>query len=116
MPTRFIAELLGRQICLASDLCTTAPLSGRVVQASEDEPFLGFGLKLKRDVIAALLLEIGAPRKAKIEPPAIAVSDLTNDLVDPVVRLLRLLDRPEDIPVLAPAIEREILWRLMRSC
>jgi hypothetical protein len=24
MPTRFIAELLGRQICLASDLCTTA--------------------------------------------------------------------------------------------
>ena len=66
-------------------------------------------------VIVALLLETVAPRKAKIEPPAIAVSDLTDDLVDPVVRFLRLLDRPEDIPVLAPAIEREILWRLING-
>jgi hypothetical protein len=29
--------------------------------------------------------------------------------------LQRLLDRPEDIPVLAPAIEREILWRLING-
>jgi hypothetical protein len=28
MPTRFIPELLGRQICLASDLCTTALAGG----------------------------------------------------------------------------------------
>jgi hypothetical protein len=35
------------------------------------------------------------------------VNDLTDDLLDPIVRLLRLLDRLEDIPVLAPAIERE---------
>jgi hypothetical protein len=89
----------GQYLIFSVDL----PLSGRVVQASENEPFLGFGLKLKPDVIAALLLETGGPRKAKIEPPAIAVSDLTDDLVDSVVRLLRLLDRPEDIPVLAPA-------------
>jgi AraC-like DNA-binding protein len=101
----------GQYLIFSVDL----PLSGRVVQASENKPFLGFGLKLKRDVIAALLLETGTPRKAKIEPPAIAVSDLTDDLVDPVVRLLRLLDRPEDIPVLAPAIEREILWRLING-
>jgi AraC-like DNA-binding protein len=91
------------------------PLSGYVVQASATEPLLGFGLKLKPDAIAALLLEMGAPRRAKAEPPGIAVSDLTDDLLDPIVRLLRLLDRPEDIPVLAPAIEREILWRLING-
>jgi AraC-like DNA-binding protein len=61
------------------------------------------------------LLETGAPRKAKTEPPGIAVSDLTDDLLEPIVRILRLLDRPEDIPVLAPAIEREILWRLING-
>ena len=77
--------------------------------------FLGFGLKLKPDVIAALLLETSAQRKAKTEPPGIAVSDLTDDLLDPIVRLLRLLDRPEDISVLAPTIEREILWRLING-
>jgi AraC-like DNA-binding protein len=99
----------GQYLIFSVDL----PLSGYVVQASADEPFLAFGLKLKPDAIAALLLETGAPRKAKTEPPGIAVSDLTDDLIDPIVRLFRLLDRPEDIPVLAPAIEREILWRLI---
>ena len=43
------------------------------------------------------------------------MSDLTDDLLEPIVRILRLLDRPEDIPVLAPAIEREILWRLING-
>jgi AraC-like DNA-binding protein len=101
----------GQYLIFSVDL----PLTGYVVQASTSEPFLGFGLKLKPEAVAALLLETGVPRKAKTEPPGIAVSDLTDDLVDPVVRLLRLLDRPEDIPVLAPAIEREILWRLING-
>jgi AraC-like DNA-binding protein len=49
-------------------------------------------------------------------PPAfsgLAVSDATPELLDPVVRLLRLLDRPDDLRVLAPGLEREILWRLV---
>jgi AraC-like DNA-binding protein len=94
------------------------PLRGYAVPASATEPFLGFGLKLKPDAIAALLLETRAPPappKTKTEPPGIAVSELTDDLIDPIVRLLRLLDRPEDIAVLAPAIEREILWRLING-
>jgi transcriptional regulator GlxA family with amidase domain len=43
------------------------------------------------------------------------VSDAGPDLLDPIVRLLRLLDRPDDVPVLGPAIEREILWRLIKG-
>src|SRR5258708_13203458 len=35
------------------------------------------------------------------------------ELLDAVVRLLRLLDRPRDAPVLTALIEREILWRLL---
>ena len=101
----------GQYLIFSVDL----PLSGHVVQANATEAFLGFGLTLKPDAIAALLLETGVPRKAKAEPPGIAVSDLTDDLLDPIVRLFRLLDRPEDIPVLAPAIEREILWRLVNG-
>ena len=43
------------------------------------------------------------------------VSDAPERLVDAVVRLLRLLDCPRDIPVLAPLIKREILWRLIEG-
>jgi AraC-like DNA-binding protein len=91
------------------------PVSAHIVRASAKEPFLGFGLALQADAIASLLLEASAVPKTQGEPPGIAVSELTNDLLDPVVRLLRPLDRPADIPVLASTIKREILWRLINE-
>ena len=45
--------------------------------------------------------------------PAMATGDARPDLLDAVVRLLRLLEHPADAPVLAPLIEREILWRVL---
>ncbi len=45
----------------------------------------------------------------------LVVKALTPDLLDPVARLLGLLDQPRDIPVLAPLVEREILYRLLCS-
>ena len=44
---------------------------------------------------------------------AIATGEAGPELLDAVARLLRLLDHPADAPVLAPLIEREILWRLL---
>jgi AraC-like DNA-binding protein len=99
----------GQFLILSVDL----PLTTHVVHASPNKPFLGFGLILKPAAIASLLLETG--RSDKTEARGIAVSGLTADLIDPVVRLLRLVDRPDDVPVLGPAIEREILWRLINS-
>jgi len=89
------------------------PITGCVVEASADEPYLGLGMTLKPAAIAALLLEIGAGERGPSEPAGLAVSQASPDLLDPVVRLLRLLERPDDAPVLAPMLEREILWRLL---
>ncbi|MDF0504643.1 AraC family transcriptional regulator [Burkholderia cenocepacia] len=91
------------------------PVNGHITLADSEAPFLGIGITLKPDVIAALLLETGLARPTGAEPSGIAISQSTSDLLDPIVRLLRLLDRPGDIPVLAPAIEREILWRLING-
>jgi len=91
------------------------PLSSNVIEASEEEPLLGIGLALKPELIASLLLESNAAPEKFPEQRGIAVSDLSGDLLDSVVRLVRLLDRPDDIPVLAQSIEREILWRLMNG-
>lgn len=44
-----------------------------------------------------------------------AVSDAAPELVDAMVRMLGLLDRPADVPVLAAAYRREIVWRLLTS-
>jgi hypothetical protein len=41
------------------------------------------------------------------------VSPLDVDLLDAVVRLVRLLDSPAEAHVLAPLIKREIIYRLL---
>lgn len=46
-------------------------------------------------------------------PFGASISDATPELLDAFVRLLRLLEHPEDALVLAPMIEREILWRIL---
>lgn len=91
------------------------PLSSRVALASEKGPLLGLGFKLNPDRVATLLLEAGIQPKDRSRQRGIAVSNLDNDLLDPVVRLLRLLDRPKDRAMLANSIEREILWRLING-
>jgi AraC-like DNA-binding protein len=90
------------------------PVTGQFTEASPAEPALGFGLNLRPAAIAALLLEDTAPLGRVAAPPSgIAVSDASDELVDAVIRLLRLPDHPRDLPVLAPMLEREILWRLI---
>lgn len=89
------------------------PVTGHFVEASKDAPCLGVGLELRPELIASLLLD-------STEKPGGAVRGLTVDhapaeLVDAMIRLLRLVHQPDDAPVLAPLVQREILWRLLRS-
>jgi len=91
------------------------PVDAYVVEATPDKPYLGCGLILRPEAIASLLLEAGSVRRVADDRPGIAVSDLTDDIAGPVLRLLRLLDRPSDIPILAAPVEREILWRLING-
>ena len=92
------------------------PVTGHFLDATPDRPALGFGLTLHPATIAELLLEArpgDLSPAGGAAPSGMAVSDAPAELVDAVVRLLRLLDRPRDIAVLAPLIKREILWRVI---
>ncbi|MGZ9928493.1 AraC family transcriptional regulator [Streptomyces sp. NC-S4] len=93
------------------------PVTGQFTRADPDRPALGFGLVLEPSAIAELLLRAGpagTPRSGSAAAPSgMAVSDAPPALLDAVVRMLRLLDEPRDRAVLAPLVEREILWRLI---
>lgn len=94
------------------------PITGHYVRASRAEPALGFGLVLRPSTIASLLLDaptaIAPPGpRAGAVPPGLGVADASPELLDAVVRMVRLLDHPRDHRVLAPMLEREILWRLI---
>ncbi|MGW1621635.1 AraC family transcriptional regulator [Streptomyces sp. NPDC002172] len=105
---------VGQYLVVSVDL----PVSGQCTRATAERPFLGFGFRLRPARIAALLLESGtdphaAGMRRRTDLPALAVGEAPADLVDAAVRMVRLLDRPADTAVLAPMIEREILWRLI---
>jgi AraC-like DNA-binding protein len=90
------------------------PITGHISAASADEPFLAAGLDLRPERIASLLLEAGpAGLPSERRPLGLAVSEADVTLLSALRRLLGLLDQPGDIPGLAPAYEREILWRVL---
>lgn len=92
------------------------PVTGCIVEASLARPYLGLTFDLDPTYIADLLLEQAA---GAADPPtsrsALAVGELSDDLLDATVRLLRLLDSPNDIAALAPLIGRELHYRLLKS-
>ncbi|MFT3699001.1 MAG: AraC family transcriptional regulator [Kofleriaceae bacterium] len=96
----------GQYLVISAEL----PLVSNITRASKKQPFVGVGLKLDASAIASLLLE--GTRDDGITQ-GIAVHQAGADLIDALARLLRLLDHPRDLPVLAPMAEREILWRLL---
>jgi len=98
------------------------PVTGHFTHASDTEPALGFGLVLRPATIASLVLEARdargwRPRRrggSAAAPSALGVADASAELLDAVVRMVGLLDAdPADRAVLAPLVEREILWRLV---
>lgn len=87
------------------------PVSGQVIEA----PCLGMTLAIDPVALAALVLEMPPHVGERTASKALAVNPLEPELLDPILRLLRLLDRPEDLLTLAPLVEQEILYRLLRG-
>ncbi len=88
------------------------PVALRVPRASPSEPFVAVSVLVRPGCVQPLLPE--AP-PASSDDIGLAVSAAPTDVVDPLVRLVRLLDRPCDIAVLGPLVARELLWRLLGS-
>jgi AraC-like DNA-binding protein len=89
------------------------PATGCIIEADASRPYIGLSMALDPEALAALITEL--PERADTDVASFAVSPVTVQLLDPWVRLLRLLDTPADVPVLAPMLEREILYRLLQG-
>lgn len=92
------------------------PVVGHVCEASAEEPYLCLRLDLDLALLGTLVLEMNAPI-AQTAPScrALGVAETPAALHDAAVRLVALLDRPQDIPFLAPLVERELLYLLLRG-
>jgi len=90
------------------------PIVAQVTDATVETPYLGLMLKLDSRAIAQLMADSSLPPpRAQHEDRGMAVGELSEPLLCAFLRLLDLLDEPEHIPILAPLVQREILYRLL---
>ncbi len=89
------------------------PLVGHVLDASKELPYLSLRLELGPTLVGSVMVETGhAASQNRVDVRGINVGPLDSNLLDAVVRLVRLLDTPTEAPFLAPLITREIVYRL----
>lgn len=88
------------------------PATASVHPDRDGRPYMSLGLALNQDVLQSLLRDL----PENLIPTAsehFAACELDSELMGAWLRLLRLMNRPRDIPALAPAYEREILYHVL---
>ena len=92
------------------------PRVSQVLEASRERPYLSLRLELSPTLVGSVMVETGQPiSTSRADARAIDVSPLDADLLDAVVRLVRLVDSRAEARVLMPLITREIIYRLLRG-
>ena len=90
------------------------PTVVQIVEASEEKPYLGLKLKIDLNAVSELMADSHLPPpRTQQSSRGMAIGETTAPLVDAFLRLIDLLGAEQDIPILAPVIQREILYRLL---
>jgi AraC-like DNA-binding protein len=89
------------------------PAATRVVEASRDRPCLAIRIEIESADVGEFLAEgVEAPSNGP-PPRGIGVTRIEPQFLGAVMRLVALLDAPNDIGALSPLILREITYRLL---
>ncbi len=92
------------------------PVQSQIVEASEDVPLLSMLLRLDMPMVGEVLsLEDLPEPQGSSHDHGLAVGATTTGLLGACIRLIEILDTPEDIPFLSQLIQREIIYRVLRT-
>ncbi|PAU76085.1 AraC family transcriptional regulator [Halomonas salipaludis] len=100
----------GQSVIVSADM----PVVGRIVQASQREPYLAVSIELEMSILRELTAHMAissSQRSSEVE--TLFVEDTEAALIDCALRLMRLLDQPDAIPLLRPGIMRELHFWLL---
>ena len=90
------------------------PTVVQIIEASREKPYLGLRLKLDQREISQLMVDSNLPPpRAQQSSRGMATGEVTLPLLTAFQRLIDLLAEQQDIAILAPFIQREIIYRLL---
>ncbi|GAB1536396.1 AraC family transcriptional regulator CmrA [Geovibrio sp. ADMFC3] len=88
------------------------PVVGQITEASKEKPYLGLSIELDPLAISEMLVhapEHGATSRG------LFVGKTDEGLADCILRLVRLLESPADVPFMSHLIFKEFYYRLLKS-
>src|SRR6266568_2767894 len=90
------------------------PTVVQIIEASPERPYLGLRLKLDLREVSQLMVDSNLP-PARVQQSSrgMATGEVKLPLLTAIQRLIDLLAEQQDIPILAPIIQREIIYRLL---
>lgn len=91
------------------------PLIGQILDGDDGQPYVAVSLVLDPALLADVASTMPPVRDNDPQGIGIAINPVTAPLRDTLLRLLSLLDTPDDIRVLSPMAERELLYRLLQG-
>lgn len=91
----------------------TLPIAGQIVDATPERPYLCLRIDIDPLQINELLAQAGPSAADAGSGRALLLARIDAPMLDAVLRLVRLLDTPEEVGVLAPLALREIHYRAL---
>jgi AraC-like DNA-binding protein len=91
------------------------PAVGSVHPSKAGEPYLAVSLTLDPTIVAGLIRDLPVKVCSELFGSGFSVAPVNEDFLDAWIRMLKLMDRPDEIAVLSPAYEREILFRVLQG-
>lgn len=91
------------------------PAVGSVHPSTAGEPYLAISLTLDPTIVADLIRDLPVKVSSELFGSGFSVAPVNEDFLDAWIRMLRLMERPDEIAALSPAYEREILFRVLQG-
>ena len=94
------------------------PVMSQILVASPERPFLSLAIHFELEAVREIMTRAGdvlAPSASEPPQRGLASCPVTDPIRDIAGRLLDLLERPEDIAVLAPLYRRELLYHVLKG-
>ncbi|MEB0107981.1 AraC family transcriptional regulator [Pseudomonas sp. MH9.3] len=92
------------------------PVTSCLLEATPEMPYLSMSLDLDRHLMAALAAKTPPPIEYNTDTAVgAAVQELTQELLDAFLRMIELLDQPEQAKTLGALIYQEIHYRLLAT-
>ncbi|MFS0673252.1 AraC family transcriptional regulator N-terminal domain-containing protein [Ornithinibacillus sp. 179-J 7C1 HS] len=91
------------------------PITGQVINASLEKPYLCINLQLDMKKVFEVIQLSNPAISKRLSGRGLEIKQMNDSLLDAILRLIKLIESPDDIPVLASGIQREIIYRVLQN-